>query len=179
MRPKNPRGLNHGQVSQLVVSSRDGRDIKVVCETTDLIETPNWTPDGKWLVYNGDGRLFKISPDGEVGPSRVNTTPIEDLNNDHVLSPDGGSAFISANDGHLYKVSIDGGVPTLVSDEQDPARGRSRRCDADFRSGVGPCCRSGNLRLGSSRAVPKRCPCGNRAGPRRRTLRSTVGQSQV
>ena len=122
MRPRNPRRLDQGQVSQLVVSSRDGRDIRVVYETTELIEAPNWTPDGKWLVYNGDGRLFKISPDGEVGPSRINTAPIEDLNNDHVLSPDGGSAFISANNGHLYKVSIDGGEPTRVSNDQEPAR---------------------------------------------------------
>ncbi|MDI7865040.1 biopolymer transporter Tol, partial [Rhizobiaceae bacterium n13] len=89
MRPVNPRRLEESQISQLVVASRDGTHIKVVYETTELIEAPNWTPDGRWLVYNVDGRLLRISPDGQVGPTRINTAPIEDLNNDHVISPDG------------------------------------------------------------------------------------------
>lgn len=123
MRPQNPRRMLEGQVSQLVVASRDGREITVIYETTELIEAPNWTADGQWLVYNGDGRLFRISCDGQVGPSRINTAPIEDLNNDHVLSPDGTSIFISANDGHLYKVGMAGGRPTRVSNERKPERG--------------------------------------------------------
>ncbi|TCL71033.1 PD40 domain-containing protein [Rhizobium sp. BK251] len=123
MRPKSPRRLHDGQISQLVVASRDGSRVEVIYETTELIEAPNWMPDGKWLVYNGDGRLFRISPDGTVGPSRINTAPIEDLNNDHVVSPDGKHLYISANDGHLYRVGIDGGTPERVSNEQDPSRG--------------------------------------------------------
>lgn len=122
MRPRNPRRLQDGQVSQLVVSSRDGSRIDVIYETTELIEAPNWTPDGQWLVYNGDGRLFRISPNGKLGPCRINTAPIEDLNNDHVISPNGREIFISANDGHLYRVSVEGGEPTRVSNEHDPER---------------------------------------------------------
>ena len=38
---------------------------QVIYDTAELIEAPNWTPDGKWLIYNADGRLFRISPDGE------------------------------------------------------------------------------------------------------------------
>ena len=122
MRPKNPRRLQQGQVCELVLASRDGKSLTVIYETTELIEAPNWTPDGKALIYNGDGRLWRISVDGKHGPARVNTAPIEDLNNDHVLSPDGKWAYLSANDGHLYRVAATGGTPVKISNDQDPAR---------------------------------------------------------
>jgi Tol biopolymer transport system component len=123
MRPKSPRRLDSGRISQLVVASRDGGRIDVIYETGELIEAPNWTPDGKWLVYNGDGRLFRISPDGTDGPNRINTSPIEDLNNDHIVSPDGRWLYISANDGHLYRVASEGGKPDRISNDHDTARG--------------------------------------------------------
>jgi Tol biopolymer transport system component len=123
MRPANPRRLKDGQMSQLVIASLTDARVDIVYETHELIEAPNWTPDGLWLIYNGDGRLFRISPDGMDGPNRINTAPVENLNNDHVIAPDGLCLFISANDGHLYRVSIDGGRPVRVSNEQDPKRG--------------------------------------------------------
>jgi Tol biopolymer transport system component len=122
MRPANPRRLKEGQVSELVVASRDGASIEVVYQSTELIEAPNWTPDGQWMVYNGNGRLFRISPDGKVGPCRINTAPIEDLNNDHLVSPDGRYVFVSANDGHLYRVDVNGGEPLKISNDHDPER---------------------------------------------------------
>jgi Tol biopolymer transport system component len=97
--------------------------ISVIYDTTVLIEAPNWTPDGQWLIFNADGRLFRISTDGKIGPNRINTFPVEDLNNDHIVSPDGQSLFTSANDGHLYRVSSDGGEPVRVSNDHDPMRG--------------------------------------------------------
>lgn len=122
MRPTETRRLMPNQTCELVVADRDGSKISVVYETSELIEAPNWTPDGRWLVYNADGRLFRISPDGVDGSHRINTAPIENLNNDHVISPDGETVFISANDGHLYRCPITGGVPVKVSNNQDPSR---------------------------------------------------------
>ena len=121
MRPKDSRRLLPTQCSELVVADRSGAALKVIYETSELIEAPNWTPDGKWLIFNADGRLFRISPDGTDGPCRINTAPVEDLNNDHVISPDGQTLFISANDGHLYRCPITGGVPVKVSNDKDPA----------------------------------------------------------
>ncbi len=122
MRPKSARRLLPTQVSELVVTSRDGSELAMIYETSELIEAPNWTPDGKWLIFNADGRLFRISPDGSDGPHRINTAPIENLNNDHVISPDGATLFLSANDGHLYRCPIRGGVPEKVSNDQEPER---------------------------------------------------------
>ena len=122
MRPNiNTRRILPGQISELVVARRDGTSVSVIYDTGELIEAPNWTPDGKWLIYNADGRLFRILPDGQDGPNRINTAPVENLNNDHVIAPDGKNIFISANDGHLYSVPIEGGVPLKVSNDRDPA----------------------------------------------------------
>ena len=32
------------------------------------IEAPNWTMDGKWLIFNSKGRLYKISPENPTEP---------------------------------------------------------------------------------------------------------------
>jgi TolB protein len=116
------RYMQRGQVSELTVIGLDGVP-EVIYETAELMEAPNWTPDGKWLIFNADGRLFRISPDGRDGPHRINSAPVENLNNDHVLSPDGRSIYISAYDGHLYVLPIEGGVPERVSNEMPPERG--------------------------------------------------------
>jgi len=124
MRPgPNARRLQAGQFCELVVFDITSGRATVVYETGELIEAPNWSPDRKWLVYNGDGRLFRISPHGGEGPHRINTAPVENLNNDHVISPDGCSIFVSADDGHLYEVPFDGGTPRRVSNAHETARG--------------------------------------------------------
>ncbi len=123
MRPDpDTRRLLPRQHCELVVAEAETGKTTVIYDTQELIEAPNWTLDGKWLVYNADGRLFRISPDGTDGPHRINTYPVENLNNDHVLAPDDKTVFISANDGHLYSVPLSGGVPKRVSNDQDPAR---------------------------------------------------------
>jgi Tol biopolymer transport system component len=123
MRPDpNTRRLLPRQSCELVVLDIATGIATVIYDTQELIEAPNWTLDGTALIYNADGRLFRISPDGSDGPDRINTAPVENLNNDHVLAPDGITIFISANDGHLYKVPLTGGVPRKVSHDQEPAR---------------------------------------------------------
>ncbi len=123
MRPgPDQRRLLRGQVSELVVLTLDSARPRVIYDAGDLIEAPNWSPDGRWLVYNADGRLFRISPDGRDGPHRINSAPVEDLNNDHVIAPDGGRIYVSANDGHLYVLPFAGGAPRRISNTHDRAR---------------------------------------------------------
>jgi Tol biopolymer transport system component len=109
--------LRPGQRSELTVIDVDGGGRRVVFTADEIIEAPNWTPDGQWLVFNAGGELYRISPDGAAGPEKIDTGHLSDLNNDHVLSPDGKLIYVSSDDGHLYVLPIEGGTPTRVSNE--------------------------------------------------------------
>lgn len=113
--PRRGRALSLGQVSHLEVIDLDGNR-RVVLVADEVIEAPNWSPDGNWLVFNAGGQLFKISPDGGT-PEHIVTTGLDDLNNDHVLSPDGTTIYVSSDDGHLYAVPFTGGSVRRVSNE--------------------------------------------------------------
>ena len=84
------------------------------------IEAPNWTMDGKWLIFNSRGRLYKISPDNPQEPILINTEFAGACNNDHVLSFDGKSIAISHGTkedrrSRVYTLPIEGGTPRLIT----------------------------------------------------------------
>jgi TolB protein len=106
--------LQPGQVSQLIVADLAAGTEQVVLETDLLIESPNWTPDGDWLVVNGGGKLYRFPADGTGGLSEIGIGAVSGVNNDHVLSPDGDRVYFSA-DGHLYCVDLVGGDARRVS----------------------------------------------------------------
>ena len=111
--PRRGRSLAAGQRSALTIIDRDGAQT-VIFTTDEVLEAPNWSPDGAWLVFNAGGKLFRIAPTGgEVTP--IDTGPLADLNNDHVLAPDGSTIYVSSDDGHLYAVPFAGGAPRRVS----------------------------------------------------------------
>lgn len=95
-----------------------GRQI-VLAEFDDLIEAPNWTQDGKFLVYNSKGRIYTYAlATGEI--NEVGTGFVCDCNNDHVLSPDGQQIAVSHRtfeDGRsrIYTLPLTGGLPTLIT----------------------------------------------------------------
>jgi Periplasmic component of the Tol biopolymer transport system len=85
-----------------------------------LIESPNWTPDNKWIVYNSKGKLYKISIDNPSEPIEINTDFATNCNNDHILSVDGKQIAIShgtKEDGksRIYTLPFEGGIPTLIT----------------------------------------------------------------
>ena len=111
------RSLLEGQVAQLVTMASDGSDRRVLLEADEIIEAPNWTPDGKFLIINAGGELWRVPADGNGEIVRIETGAFRDLNNDHVLSPDGQTIYFSENNGHLYAVPITGGEPRKVSND--------------------------------------------------------------
>ncbi|HEU5098217.1 MAG TPA: hypothetical protein VFU22_04325 [Roseiflexaceae bacterium] len=59
----------------------------VLKEFDYVIEAPNWTQDGSYLVYNSRGHLYTYElATGEI--KEIDTGFATDCNNDHVLSPD-------------------------------------------------------------------------------------------
>jgi Tol biopolymer transport system component len=109
------------RVSQLMTLGIDGTGKQLVYQTSQRIEAPNWTPDGRWLVFNSKGLLWRISATGGAEPEKIPTGDITNANNDHVLAPDGRTIYFSAA-GHLYAVPFAGGQPRRISNEQDPRR---------------------------------------------------------
>ena len=95
------------QVSQLIVADIEAHTETLVYQSDRLVQSPNWTPDGRLLVVNSEGKLWKLLSDGTGDPEPIDIGDVEDVNNDHVLSPDGERVYFSAG-GHLYCVSLGG-----------------------------------------------------------------------
>lgn len=96
---------------------------RVVKEFPFVIEAPNWTPDGKWLVVNRGGRLYKLAPDGSTDLLEIDTGNITQCNNDHVISADGRWIGLSSNDpenrrsynSYVYVLPFEGGTPRRIT----------------------------------------------------------------
>jgi TolB protein len=82
-------------------------------------EAPNWSRDGGFLLFNGDGKIHRLALNG-TAPTTIDTAPQNRCNNDHGISPDGQSLAISDSSGSsqkssIYIVPIGGGMPRQVT----------------------------------------------------------------
>lgn len=114
------RTLADGQRSQIWIGGPEQVEPELRYETTEtLFEAPNWSLDGARLVLNGAGGLWLLDLDGDdPTPERVDFLGLPDINNDHVLAPDGHSIFMSAADGHIYRGSLTGGSVERVTHDE-------------------------------------------------------------
>lgn len=110
-----PRQLLPGQRCEVWIASLTGERELVFTAGDVLLEAPNWTLDGAALILNGAGKMWRFDVESRA-ISQVVLTGIPDLNNDHVLSPDGTGIFLSANDGHIYRAELDGGAADRITD---------------------------------------------------------------
>ena len=114
-----PRTLQVGQTCEVhvVTLTPDGPADECLLTVDDLLlEAPNWSLDDAALILNGDGRLWRLELESHA------LTPIEidvpELNNDHVLDPDGSHIFLSAMDGQIYRADLAGGPAVKVTDDR-------------------------------------------------------------
>ena len=97
---------------------------EVLYTTKGHIEAPNWSKDGKFLIYNSGGLLYKFPLASKI-PEKINTGGVVSCNNDHGLSFDGKMIAISSSvklsDGHsgsmVYTVPVEGGIPKAITKE--------------------------------------------------------------
>jgi len=96
---------------------------KVIYEKPDRFEAPNWMPDGKKLLFNMDGLLYKIPVEG-AQLEKLNTGSATKNNNDHGISFDGKMLAISCHREGLpgggstvYVLPLEGGDPKMVTKE--------------------------------------------------------------
>jgi TolB protein len=102
--------------STLEVIDIDSKIRRILMRSRSHFEAPNWTRDGKFLLYNENGSLFKTTADPAHADVALNipTGIYNRLNNDHGISPDGTRIAFSDNsqgnhDSLVYVGSIEGG----------------------------------------------------------------------
>ena len=106
--------------SNLEILDIESGDRKIIYRSPESLQAPNWTPDGKALIYNSNGRLYRFDPDSGV-PSVLDTDFATSNNNDHVLSFDGkmiGISHHSREDGNrsiIFTLPVEGGKPRRIT----------------------------------------------------------------
>ncbi|MEW1775608.1 hypothetical protein [Streptomyces sp. NPDC086777] len=117
------RTLLPGQRAELhVLDVEGGRSQLALCSEDQLFEAPNWHPDGRWIVVNADGALYRVDSHDPTGLEPIHATGLPEVNNDHLVSPDGRWHYVSANDGHLYRVPWNGGRTERITLPKAPER---------------------------------------------------------
>jgi hypothetical protein len=114
-----PASGKHVLVSSLETISIASMDRHVEYVAAAHFEAPNWSRDGKFLIFNQEGTLRRLALDGSE-PTLIPTAPQIHCNNDHGISPDG--QFLAISDqstddhkSHVYIVPIAGGTPRLIT----------------------------------------------------------------
>jgi Tol biopolymer transport system component len=94
-----------------VYSVADGSK-RVVYTAEGFFQAPNWSPDGKYLLMNSPGKLWRLSLE-EAKMEPVDTGTVRGVNNDHGISSDGQWFAISA--GNIFVLPSAGGQPRQVT----------------------------------------------------------------
>jgi len=96
---------------------------EVIYETETHIEAPNWSRNGKFLIYNSAGKLYNFDLKKGV-PELINTGDVIANNNDHGISFDGKMMAMSSStqvDGKnvsiVYTAPVKGGTPTRITEK--------------------------------------------------------------
>ncbi|TSD67938.1 biopolymer transporter TolR [Inquilinus sp. KBS0705] len=84
--------------SSIEVLDVDNQSSRIIYQSPKSLQAPNWMVDGKALIYNSEGSLYKYNLATNT-PTVLNTNPAKNNNNDHVLSFDGKWLTISSGDG--------------------------------------------------------------------------------
>ena len=106
---------SHLELLEIASGRRD-----VVYSTPYSIQAPNWTPDGKSLIFNdGKGTIYNFDL-ATRSPQAVKTGTVTNNNNDHVISFDGKmlglSNFVKDLGGSIvYAVPVEGGIPKQIT----------------------------------------------------------------
>jgi Tol biopolymer transport system component len=87
-------------------------------------EAPNWSRDGRTLVFNQEGRIYTFQP-GAQSPHVLDTGGVCRNNNDHGISFDGQWLALSSHTeqpgrkagSQIYVVGMGGGQPVKITDQ--------------------------------------------------------------
>lgn len=106
--------------SRMEIFDLASNSAKTVYSADHVFEAPNWSPDGRYLLFNSEGNLYRL-PAGGGTPEQIDLRGLGKCNNDKTYSPDGKSIALSssahADGSQVYLVSAAGGAPKLMVPE--------------------------------------------------------------
>ena len=106
--------------SQIEILNVSDGSRQIVYSSPASLQAPNWTKDGKALIYNSNGAMYRFDMEKRT-PSLINTDVVKSNNNDHVLSFDGKMLGLSSASGDakfgsmVYVVPVGGGKPKQIT----------------------------------------------------------------
>jgi TolB protein len=108
--------------SKISIYDLETKSIRVLLTADALWEAPNWSPDGKYLLANSGGALYKftLAADGKTQPQKLALDAAYQCNNDHGITRDGkllafSAKFGSAPESQVFVASADGTSPRLLT----------------------------------------------------------------
>jgi TolB protein len=106
--------------SKISIYDLRDRSTKTIYAADHVFEAPNWTSDGKYLISNSGGRLYRIPVDvADATPMPIAIDTTLRLNNDHAPSPDAKLIAFSASSAtsrqsQVYLADADGSNVRLM-----------------------------------------------------------------
>jgi TolB protein len=97
---------------------------RIVYSSAGHFEAPNWSHDGRFLLFNQEGRIHRLPLD-TMKPHILDTGSVRANNNDHGISFDGKRLALSSHTeqagrkagSQIYVVGIEGGQPVKITDQ--------------------------------------------------------------
>src|ERR1700730_14016620 len=96
----------------------------LVYSADSIWEAPNWSPDGKYLIANSGGGIYKLvlKQDGTAEPQKLAVPANFQCNNDKAISPDGKKIAFSATvpphkGSQVFLADADGSNVKLMTSE--------------------------------------------------------------
>ena len=107
--------------SKIAIYDLKAKSTTTVFTADQVFEAPNWSPDGKYLLVNSAGSLYRLPLNGATpaSPERLGVDPFYRCNNDKTLSPDGKQLAMSCStptqrQSQVFLAAADGSNPKLM-----------------------------------------------------------------
>ncbi len=106
--------------SKITVFDLKDKSSHTVYQADEVFEAPNWSHDGKYLLVNARGKLWRLPVDTpDAKPEPLGLDESLRCNNDHDFSPDGKLIAISCSSpasrqSQVYVAGVDGSNPKLL-----------------------------------------------------------------
>ena len=98
--------------SRISIFDRNDKSTKVIFTADEVWEAPNWSHDGKYLLVNSGGNLYRLDVNGGT-PEKIDLGAAYRCNNDHGFTRDGKRlAFSASGEGsrvsQVFQATADG-----------------------------------------------------------------------